>query len=300
MPKNCCGMSECRLEDRWPGYRVDQSRARWAGPGIITRQREQKQTAFKQKLVQAKINSAAALRRTNESAWKSLSQYRYSEQMSRQMHTNVSWNLTHLSFFVHAISDWDQKRLRRVEQLIHLFIAIDRFWIINRQIRIIINYVFAGTAGTGHGQFFLICFLYGVWLIFDNHSRSCTEHPFCSVKELQFTDRVTTIVRIFVVHLNMLFFSLHNNCRKWTKNSKSTSYASRSILMLFSSEQLYKIIIIGDPGVGKSCLLCRFSEEMFSEAYDPTIGVDFVSAELKLRNSIVTFSHGCRNAGIWK
>ena len=38
---------------------------------------------------------------------------------------------------------------------------------------------------------------------------------------------------------------------------------------------LLKVVVIGDSGVGKSCLLHRYSEDAFSPAYIATIGVDF-------------------------
>ena len=47
-----------------------------------------------------------------------------------------------------------------------------------------------------------------------------------------------------------------------------------------SSEQdynyLFKLVLIGNSGVGKSSLLFRFSENIWEEKFIPTIGVDFV------------------------
>ena len=40
-------------------------------------------------------------------------------------------------------------------------------------------------------------------------------------------------------------------------------------------DYLFKLIIIGDSGIGKSCLLNRFSDDVYSDAYISTIGVDF-------------------------
>jgi small GTP-binding protein len=38
---------------------------------------------------------------------------------------------------------------------------------------------------------------------------------------------------------------------------------------------MLKIIIIGDPSVGKSSLLLRYVDDIYEESYICTIGVDF-------------------------
>lgn len=40
---------------------------------------------------------------------------------------------------------------------------------------------------------------------------------------------------------------------------------------------LFKCIIIGDTGVGKSCLLLRYQKDQFSPTHDLTVGVEFGS-----------------------
>ena len=52
-------------------------------------------------------------------------------------------------------------------------------------------------------------------------------------------------------------------------------------------EQLFRVIIVGDTGVGKSCLLLRFSEDKFHEDHNVTIGVEFGTRSLKVGNQMV-------------
>ncbi|XP_002166359.1 uncharacterized protein LOC100214114 [Hydra vulgaris] len=42
-----------------------------------------------------------------------------------------------------------------------------------------------------------------------------------------------------------------------------------------AADFVFKIIIIGDSGVGKSCLLRRFADQSYTDNYINTIGVDF-------------------------
>lgn len=46
--------------------------------------------------------------------------------------------------------------------------------------------------------------------------------------------------------------------------------------VLFSAQDyLVKLLLIGDSGVGKSCLLLRFSDDQFTTSFITTIGIDF-------------------------
>lgn len=40
-------------------------------------------------------------------------------------------------------------------------------------------------------------------------------------------------------------------------------------------DYLVKLLVIGDSGVGKSCMLLRYSDDQFSASYISTIGIDF-------------------------
>eukprot|EP00388_Colpodella_angusta_P007847 GDKJ01021876.1.p1 GENE.GDKJ01021876.1~~GDKJ01021876.1.p1 ORF type:complete len:203 (+),score=27.31 GDKJ01021876.1:29-637(+) len=49
----------------------------------------------------------------------------------------------------------------------------------------------------------------------------------------------------------------------------------------------FKFVIIGDTGVGKSCLLVRFADDAFQQSYLPTIGVDFRYRTLRVGDKSV-------------
>lgn len=52
-------------------------------------------------------------------------------------------------------------------------------------------------------------------------------------------------------------------------------------------DYLFKILMIGDSGVGKSCLLLQFVNNIHRESYTSTIGVDFKVKTIKLNGKVV-------------
>jgi len=51
-------------------------------------------------------------------------------------------------------------------------------------------------------------------------------------------------------------------------------------------DYLFKILLIGDPGVGKEALLLRFADDTYTESYISTIGVDFKVRSVELEGKL--------------
>eukprot|EP00798_Chlamydomonas_sp_ICE-L_P014285 gene14285-20262_t len=52
-------------------------------------------------------------------------------------------------------------------------------------------------------------------------------------------------------------------------------------------DYLVKLLLIGDSGVGKSCLLLRYSDDSFTSNFITTIGIDFKIKKLEVANKLV-------------
>ncbi|KAK0410561.1 hypothetical protein QR680_005196 [Steinernema hermaphroditum] len=52
-------------------------------------------------------------------------------------------------------------------------------------------------------------------------------------------------------------------------------------------DYLFKLLLIGDSGVGKSCLLLRFADDTYTESYISTIGVDFKIRTIELEDKVI-------------
>ncbi len=60
------------------------------------------------------------------------------------------------------------------------------------------------------------------------------------------------------------------------RTSNSTKFKSKQ------HDHSFKIVLIGDSGVGKSCILMRFADDKFNENFYATIGVDFRFKNIEL------------------
>ncbi|KAL0890173.1 hypothetical protein Bca101_014156 [Brassica carinata] len=62
-------------------------------------------------------------------------------------------------------------------------------------------------------------------------------------------------------------------------------------LVLQQCDYLFKLLLIGDSGVGKSCLLLRFADDSYLDSYISTIGVDFWDTAGQERFRTITSSY---------
>lgn len=75
--------------------------------------------------------------------------------------------------------------------------------------------------------------------------------------------------------------------KKWYRDDKnllSKLFIIPENTMAKTYDYLFKLLLIGDSGVGKTCVLFRFSEDAFNSTFISTIGM---SSRLPLHHNIV-------------
>jgi len=63
-----------------------------------------------------------------------------------------------------------------------------------------------------------------------------------------------------------------------------------SIIFKGKTEAIYKVIVIGDPAVGKTSLLTNFATNQFEEKYLPTVGVSILKETIELEDKEATIN----------
>ena len=56
------------------------------------------------------------------------------------------------------------------------------------------------------------------------------------------------------------------------------------------TEAIYKVIVIGDPAVGKTSLLSKFAKNKFEEKYLPTVGINILKQSIELEENDATIN----------
>ncbi|MHA2287466.1 MAG: Rab family GTPase [Promethearchaeota archaeon] len=62
------------------------------------------------------------------------------------------------------------------------------------------------------------------------------------------------------------------------------------IIFQGKTEAIYKVIVIGDPAVGKTSLLTNFATNQFEEKYLPTVGVSILKETIELEDNEATIN----------
>ncbi|KAJ7989105.1 hypothetical protein DPEC_G00316080 [Dallia pectoralis] len=68
----------------------------------------------------------------------------------------------------------------------------------------------------------------------------------------------------------------------WEYATASLAFVGFLSTMAKQYDFLFRLMILGDTGVGKTCLLCRFTDNEFYSSHISTIGVDFKMKTLKI------------------
>jgi len=66
-----------------------------------------------------------------------------------------------------------------------------------------------------------------------------------------------------------------------------TEQSGRTSAMAQEYDYVFKLVLIGDSGVGKSCLLLRFADDTYTESHISTIGVDFKIRTIQLEGKTI-------------
>ncbi|CAO2035175.1 unnamed protein product, partial [Urochloa humidicola] len=80
-----------------------------------------------------------------------------------------------------------------------------------------------------------------------------------------------------LLSLGSIFFNLRASNPLSLLRSLVSGIQGRGGAMSNEFDYLFKLLLIGDSSVGKSCFLLRFADDSYVDSYISTIGVDFVS-----------------------
>jgi GTP-binding protein EngB required for normal cell division len=82
-----------------------------------------------------------------------------------------------------------------------------------------------------------------------------------------------------VILLPRIFFDKVTNTGTMTENQSTSASPNKdppvSVIEKQTQRRIFKIIVIGDSNVGKTCLTYRFCTGKFPDKTEATIGVDF-------------------------
>ena len=74
---------------------------------------------------------------------------------------------------------------------------------------------------------------------------------------------------------------------------------SNEVVPGLKQRKVFKIIVLGDSGVGKTCLTYRFCEGQFLDKSEATIGVDFRERTVRIRNEEIKVQNNNYNVQLY-
>lgn len=78
------------------------------------------------------------------------------------------------------------------------------------------------------------------------------------------------------------------NCDDGTTESKDVTMDTSTVnVPQITPLSKYKIVFLGDQGVGKTSMITRFMYDTFDNAYQATIGIDFLSKTMYMEDRTV-------------
>lgn len=97
-----------------------------------------------------------------------------------------------------------------------------------------------------------------------------------------FSRLIVTIIDQFISEFIFVYFG--------KKKRYFSIFEFFSTVIYFNSQMedykfLFKVVLIGNSGVGKTCLVRRFTQGVFPKGQGATIGVDFMIKTLEIENS---------------
>ncbi len=66
-------------------------------------------------------------------------------------------------------------------------------------------------------------------------------------------------------------------------NNQNPESTEEKLVFHRRAEEIFKVIIIGDPRVGKTSLLSKFTKDKFKTQYLPTVGVNILKEQINLQ-----------------
>ena len=128
---------------------------------------------------------------------------------------------------------------------------------------------------------------------------SIPSHPtrvqsfFSHVQHIMHFRDTSLLKMIKLSHLQLAADNFTSGLRKKKKVAYNGFYTGYNTMSYHTSDQddgfdfLFKIVLIGDAGVGKTCVVQRFKSGTYIERHGSTIGVDFTMKTLNIEGKRV-------------